>query len=90
MAVEQSEEELFIAMGTAAIKLWSDLPQEIQHMLFDESRVISWRGDKATSCDVSLCQALADDGCPQGLRSSGARQSGRVGHSSPTHFHLNR
>jgi hypothetical protein len=43
MTADQSEEELFIALGRAANKLWSGLPQEIQHMLFDEA--VSFRGE---------------------------------------------
>jgi hypothetical protein len=37
MTLDQSEGELFIALGRAASKLWSSLPQDIQHMLFDEA-----------------------------------------------------
>jgi hypothetical protein len=43
MTDDQSEEELFIALGGAASKLWSSLPQEMQHMLFDEA--VSFRGE---------------------------------------------
>jgi hypothetical protein len=43
MTDDQSEEELFIALGRSASKLWSDLPQEIQHILFDEA--VSFRGE---------------------------------------------
>jgi hypothetical protein len=43
MTADQSEEELFIALGSAASKLWSSLPQEMQHMLFDEA--VSFRGE---------------------------------------------
>jgi hypothetical protein len=34
---DKTEEELFIALGRATSKLWSNLPQEIQHQLFDEA-----------------------------------------------------
>jgi hypothetical protein len=37
MTADQSEEELFIAMGRAAGKLWSNLPAEIQQPLFEEA-----------------------------------------------------
>jgi hypothetical protein len=83
MTADQSEEELFIALGRAASKLWSNLPQEIQHTLFDQA--VSFRGDdKATSCDISSWQAFAHHGRSQGGGSAGARQSRRVGHSSLT------
>jgi hypothetical protein len=77
MTADQSEEELFIALGRAASKVWSNLPQEIQHMLFDEAVSFSWRGDEATSGDISSWQAFAHHGRPQGRGSAGARQSGR-------------
>jgi hypothetical protein len=34
---DKTEDELFIALGRATSKLWSNLPQEIQHLLFDEA-----------------------------------------------------
>ncbi len=37
------EAEVFIALGRAATKLWSDLPQQTQHMLFKEA--VSFRGE---------------------------------------------
>jgi hypothetical protein len=43
MTADQSREELFIALGRAAIKLWGNLPQEIQRTLFDEA--VSFRGE---------------------------------------------
>jgi hypothetical protein len=77
---DESEEEPFIAREG----LWSGLPEEIQHMLFKPCRFVARRGDKATSCNISSWQALANRGRPQGRSSAGARQSGRVGHLSLT------
>jgi hypothetical protein len=37
MGAEQSEEELFVALGRAASKLWSNLPTETQQLLFEEA-----------------------------------------------------
>jgi hypothetical protein len=37
------EEELFIALGRAASKLWSNLPTEIQQFLFEEA--VSFHGE---------------------------------------------
>ncbi len=39
----QSESELFVALGRATSKLWSDLPTQTQHLLFDEA--ISFAGE---------------------------------------------
>jgi hypothetical protein len=38
-----TDAELFLALGSAVSKLWSDLPQEIQQRLFEE--VIAFRGE---------------------------------------------
>jgi hypothetical protein len=37
MTADPSEEELFIVLGRAASKLWSNLPAEIQQVLFEEA-----------------------------------------------------
>jgi hypothetical protein len=37
MDADQSEEELFVALGRAASKLWSNLPTETQQLLFEEA-----------------------------------------------------
>jgi hypothetical protein len=43
MNPDKSEEELFIALGRAASRLWSDLSQDIQQRLFNEA--VSIRGE---------------------------------------------
>jgi hypothetical protein len=37
MAGDKPEEEFFVALGMAATKLWSNLPQEIQQELFEQA-----------------------------------------------------
>jgi hypothetical protein len=37
MTADQSGEKLFIALGRAASKLWSNLPTETQQLLFEEA-----------------------------------------------------
>ena len=37
MTDDGCEQELFVALGRAASKLWSDLPQEFQQRLFEEA-----------------------------------------------------
>jgi hypothetical protein len=48
--IECNSEEVFIALGRAAAKLWSDMPPEIQHALFD---------DAVSFCGEDLRQPLA-------------------------------
>jgi hypothetical protein len=43
MGAEQSGKELFVALGRAASKLWSNLPTETQQLLFEEA--ISFGGE---------------------------------------------
>jgi hypothetical protein len=43
MGEVESDDELFIALGRAAGKLWDDLPQQIQHGLFAEA--VSFHGE---------------------------------------------
>jgi hypothetical protein len=40
---DKSEEQLFVALGRAASKLWSNLPREIQQELFDQA--VSFHGE---------------------------------------------
>jgi hypothetical protein len=43
MTADQTDEELFIALGRAASKLWSNLPTEFQQFLFEEA--VSFHGE---------------------------------------------
>jgi hypothetical protein len=43
------------ALGTAAADLWSELPQELQHRLFERAIVLGHRGEQ----DESLREQLA-------------------------------
>jgi hypothetical protein len=36
-AIEEVDDRLFLALGRAASRLWSDLPQEFQQRLFEEA-----------------------------------------------------
>lgn len=40
---DKSEERLFVALGRAASKLWSNLPREVQQELFDQA--VSFHGE---------------------------------------------
>jgi hypothetical protein len=43
MTVDQREQDLLLALGRAASKIWSNLPQNVQHELFEEA--VSFDGD---------------------------------------------
>jgi hypothetical protein len=34
---DETAEQLFLALGKAVSKIWSNLPQEVQHQLFEEA-----------------------------------------------------
>jgi hypothetical protein len=55
MSENESIERFAQALGLAALDLWSELPQEIQHSLFEQAVV---RGHK-TERDESLREQLA-------------------------------
>jgi hypothetical protein len=35
--LDETTEKLFLILGQAVSKIWSNLPQEVQHRLFDEA-----------------------------------------------------
>lgn len=45
----------FLALGTATADLWSELPQELQHSLFERAVVLGHQGEQ----DESLREQLA-------------------------------
>ena len=55
MSENESIERFAEALGLAALDLWSELPQEVQHSLFEQAVV---RGHK-TERDESLREQLA-------------------------------
>ena len=55
MSEDENIERYVEALGLAALDLWSELPQEIQHLLFEQAVL---RGHK-TERDESLREQLA-------------------------------
>jgi len=55
MTEDENIERFATALGLAALDLWSELPQEVQHRLFEQAVV---RGHK-TERDESLREQLA-------------------------------
>lgn len=53
--MSEQDERFSRIIGAAAVKLWSDLPQEVQQLLFEEAVVTGHRGE----CDESLREELA-------------------------------
>src|SRR5271165_3642418 len=40
---DDGEQELFVALGRAASRIWSNLPQDVQHQLFEGA--VSFQGE---------------------------------------------
>jgi hypothetical protein len=47
-------------LGAAAIRLWGDLPPDIQHMLFEETVAAGHRSERDESLREQLAQFLHD------------------------------
>lgn len=56
----EQDERFSKIIGAAAIRLWSDLPQEIQQRLFEEAVVTGHRGERDESLREELAQFLHD------------------------------
>jgi hypothetical protein len=51
--IEEVDDRLFLALGRAASRLWSDLPQEFQQRLFEEA--VMFRVRHSGSPSRSIC-----------------------------------
>ena len=59
-AVNDSAERYFQILGTAAADLWSGLPQDLQHTLFERAVVLGHRGERDESLREQLAKFLHD------------------------------
>ncbi len=55
VAEDKNAERYLLVLGTAAADLWSHLPQELQHSLFERAVVLGHKSE----CDESLREQLA-------------------------------
>ena len=56
----KTSERYFVALGAAAADLWSDLPQELQHTLFERAVVRGHKGERDESLREQLAKFLHD------------------------------
>src|SRR5438105_10274203 len=50
----------FLVLGAAAADLWSELPQELQHQLFEHAVVLGHQGEQDESLREQLAKFLHD------------------------------
>jgi hypothetical protein len=50
----------FYVLGAAAAELWSELPQELQHSLFERAVVLGHRSERDESLREQLAKFLHD------------------------------
>jgi hypothetical protein len=50
----------FLVLGAAAAELWSELPQELQHTLFERAVVLGHQGERDESLREQLAKFLHD------------------------------
>jgi len=55
LAADENSARYFLVLGAAAADLWSHLPHELQHTLFERAVVLGHRGER----DESLREQLA-------------------------------
>jgi glucose-6-phosphate-specific signal transduction histidine kinase len=50
----------FLVLGAAAADLWSELPQELQHRLFEQAVLLGHQGEQDESLREQLAKFLHD------------------------------
>lgn len=56
----ESSARYFLVLGAAAADLWSDLPQELQHILFERAIVLGHQSERDESLREQLAKFLHD------------------------------
>ena len=57
---DDGQNRYFIALGAAAADLWSNLPQELQHILFERAVVLGHKSERDESLREQLAKFLHD------------------------------
>jgi hypothetical protein len=57
---DETPERYFLVLGAAAADLWSNLPQELQHTLFERAVVLGHKGERDESLREQLAKFLHD------------------------------
>jgi hypothetical protein len=60
VATNASDSRFFQVLGTAAADLWSKLPQDLQHALFERAVVLGHKGERDESLREQLAKFLHD------------------------------
>jgi hypothetical protein len=59
-AVNDSAARYFLVLGAATADLWSELPQDLQHTLFERAVVLGHQGERDESLREQLAKFLHD------------------------------
>jgi hypothetical protein len=59
-AVNENAARFFLVLGAAAADLWSELPHELQHTLFERAVVLGHKGERDESLREQLAKFLHD------------------------------
>ncbi len=59
-AVQADATRYFRVLGAATAEMWSDLPQELQHALFERAVVLGHKGERDESLREQLAKFLHD------------------------------
>jgi hypothetical protein len=60
IAGQQNSNRYFLVLGAAAADLWSSIPQELQHTLFERAVVLGHKGERDESLREQLAKFLHD------------------------------
>jgi hypothetical protein len=60
VAEDKNAERYLLVLGTAAADLWSHLPQELQHSLFERAVILGHKSERDESLREQLAKFLHD------------------------------
>ncbi len=58
--VDSTPDRYFLVLGVAAADLWSNLPQDLQHALFERAVVLGHKSERDESLREQLAKFLHD------------------------------
>jgi hypothetical protein len=60
IAANEDAARYFLVLGAAAADLWSELPHDLQHILFEQAVVLGHKGERDESLREQLAKFLHD------------------------------
>jgi hypothetical protein len=60
IAADENAARYFLVLGAAAADLWSELPHELQHTLFERAVLLGHKGERDESLREQLAKFLHD------------------------------